>query len=99
MSQAVEHAGLVYLAGQVADDPEADVPTQTRQILAKVDRLLGECGTDKSRLLWAQLWVTDMRNFAAMNEVWDAWIDPANPPPVPGCAARSPPPTGRSKSW
>ena len=88
MSQAVEHAGVVYLAGQVADDPDADVTTQTRQVLAKIDRLLGECGTDKSRVLWAQLWVTDMRNFAAMNEVWDAWIDPTNPPARAGlCSA------------
>jgi enamine deaminase RidA (YjgF/YER057c/UK114 family) len=88
MSQAVEHAGIVYLAGQVGDDPDADVTTQTRQILANIDRLLAECGTDKSRVLWAQLWVTDMRNFAAMNEVWDAWIDPANPPARAGlCSA------------
>ena len=92
MSQAVEHAGLVYLAGQVADDPDADVTTQTRQILAKIDWLLGECGTDKSRVLWAQLWVTDMRNFAAMNVVWDAWIDPANPPARAGlCSALATP--------
>ena len=80
MSQAVEHSGVIYLAGQVGDDQNADVTTQTRQIVAKIDTLLAECGTDKSKLLWAQLWVTDMRNFAAMNEVWDAWIDPANPP-------------------
>ena len=92
MSQAVEHGGVVYLAGQVGDDPEADVATQTRQILEKIDRLLGECGTDKSRLLWAQLWVTDMRNFAAMNEVWDAWIDPAAPPARAGlCSALAAP--------
>lgn len=80
MSQAVEHSGVIYLAGQVGDDQEADTATQTKQILAKIDKLLAECGSDKSKLLWAQLWVTDMRNFAAMNEVWDAWIDPANPP-------------------
>jgi enamine deaminase RidA (YjgF/YER057c/UK114 family) len=80
MSQAVEYNGVIYLAGQVADDRNADVGEQTRQILAKIDNLLAECGSDKSKLLWAQLWVTDMRNFAAMNEVWDAWIDPENPP-------------------
>ena len=80
MSQAVEHAGLVYLAGQVADDPDADVTIQTRQVLAKIDRLLGECGTDKSRLLWAQLWVTDMRNFAAMNEVYITYFQGMEPP-------------------
>ena len=80
MSQAVEHNGVVYLAGQVANDMGADVTEQTRQVLAKIDALLETAGSDKSRLLWAQLWVTDMRNFAAMNEVWDAWIDPTNPP-------------------
>ena len=88
MSQAVEHNGVVYLAGQVADDPNADVATQTQQILAKIDGLLAECGTDKSKLLWAQLWVTDMRNFAAMNEVWDGWVSPGNAPARAGlCSA------------
>ena len=80
MSQAVEHNGVVYLAGQVANDLGTDVTEQTRQVLAKIDALLETAGSDKSKLLWAQLWVTDMRNFAAMNEVWDAWIDPTNPP-------------------
>ena len=80
MSQAVEHNGVVYLAGQVANDLGTDVTEQTQQILAKIDALLETAGSDKSKLLWAQLWVTDMRNFAAMNEVWDAWIDPTNPP-------------------
>ena len=88
MSQAVEHAGTVYLAGQVANDKNASVAEQTKQVLGKIDKLLAEAGTDKSKLLWAQLWVTDMRNFAAMNEVWDAWIDPANPPARAGlCSA------------
>ena len=92
MSQAVEHNDVVYLAGQVGDDQKADVATQTKQILAKIDKLLAECGSDKSKLLWAQLWVTDMRNFAAMNEVWDAWIDPANPPVRAGlCSALAAP--------
>jgi enamine deaminase RidA (YjgF/YER057c/UK114 family) len=92
MSQAVEHNGVIYLAGQVGDDQKADVATQTTQILAKIDKLLAECGSDKSKLLWAQLWVTDMRNFAAMNEVWDAWIDPANPPVRAGlCSALAAP--------
>ena len=80
MSQAVEHNGVVYLAGQVANDINAGVTDQTQQVLAKIDALLETAGSDKSKLLWAQLWVTDMRNFSAMNEVWDAWIDPENPP-------------------
>ena len=92
MSQAVEHNEVVYLAGQVADEPTADVATQTQQILDKIDRLLSECGTDRSKLLWAQLWVTDMRNFAEMNKVWDAWIDPTNPPVRAGlCSALAAP--------
>lgn len=92
MSQAVEHNGVVYLAGQVADDPNADITGQTQQILAKIDKLLAECGTSKSKLLWAQLWVTDMRNFQAMNAVWDAWIDPDNPPVRAGlCSALAAP--------
>ncbi|MCZ6888553.1 MAG: RidA family protein [Gammaproteobacteria bacterium] len=92
MSLAVQHNGVVYLAGQVGDDQRADVTTQTQQILAKIDGLLEECGTDKSKLLWAQLWVTDMRNFAAMNTVWDAWIDPENPPVRAGlCSALAAP--------
>ena len=93
MSQAVEHNNVVYMAGQVADDSSADVAEQTRQILAKIDGLLAECGSDKSKLLWAQLWVTDMRNFAAMNEVWDGWIDTANPPVRAGlCSDLAAPP-------
>ncbi len=92
MSQAVEYNGVIYLAGQVGDDQNADTATQTSQVLAKIDRLLAECGSDKSKLLWAQLWVTDMRNFNAMNEVWDAWIDPGNPPARAGlCSALAAP--------
>lgn len=79
MSQAVTHGGVVYLAGQVGA-PGQGVAEQTRAVLAEIDRLLKEAGTDKSRLLTAQIWLDDMRDFAAMNEVWDAWIDPANPP-------------------
>ena len=92
MSQAVEHNSVIYLAGQVGDDQNADVATQTAQILASIDKLLAECGTDKSKLLWAQLWVTDMRNFAAMNEVWDAWVSPGNTPARAGlCSALAAP--------
>jgi len=80
MSQAVEHNGVVYLAGQVADDYNKDIKDQTKSCLDKIDALLAECGTDKSKLLWAQLWVSDMRYFQDMNTIWDAWIDPDNPP-------------------
>lgn len=80
MSQAVVHGDTVYLAGQVADDPGADIKGQTQSVLAKIDKLLAQAGTSKANLLQAQIWVTDMRNFGAMNEVWDAWVDADNPP-------------------
>jgi len=73
------HGGTVYLAGQVGE-PGEDVSAQTRTILAEIDRLLAEAGTDKSKLLYVQIWLADMGDFAAMNAVWDAWVDPANPP-------------------
>ncbi len=80
MSQAVEHGDTVYLAGQVAGDPSADVAGQTEQILAKIDAQLAACGTDKSKLLSATLWITDMSHFGEMNAVWDAWVSPGNAP-------------------
>ena len=82
MSQAVVHAGVVYLAGQVAQRaPGASVGEQTADILARIDELLAGAGTNKSRLLSATIWLTDMGAFfAEMNAVWDAWIDPENPP-------------------
>jgi enamine deaminase RidA (YjgF/YER057c/UK114 family) len=80
LSQACAHGSTVYLAGQVADDPTADVSGQTEQILRKVDRLLAGAETDKSRLLSATIWIADMSTFADMNKVWDAWVSPGNTP-------------------
>jgi len=74
MSQAVIHNGTVYLAGQVASDPGKDVGEQTRQVLATIDSLLAEAGSDKTRLLSATIYLTDMINFPAMNAAWDAWV-------------------------
>lgn len=79
MSQAVIHNGVAQLAGQVGA-PGASVTDQTRAVLAEVDRLLAACGTDRSRLLTAQIWLADMGSFAEMNAVWDAWVDQVNPP-------------------
>ena len=73
MSMAVVHNGTVYLAGQVGK-PGESVTDQTREVLAQVDRLLAEAGTDKTRILSAQIWLADMADFAEMNAVWDAWI-------------------------
>lgn len=74
MSQAVVHNGVVYLAGQVAKDPDKDVADQTRQVLAGIDALLAEAGSDKSRLLSATIYLADIADFQAMNGVWDAWV-------------------------
>lgn len=80
MSQIVVHNDTVYLAGIVGDDRSADIGTQTAQVLAKIDGYLAEVGTDKSKLLCAEIWISDMTLFNEMNAVWDAWIDAANPP-------------------
>ena len=73
-SRAVVHNGLVYTAGQVPDDMSQDVTGQTRQVLAKIDDLLKQAGTDKSRVLTAQIWLRTIEDLAAMNAVWDAWV-------------------------
>lgn len=79
MSQAVIHGSTVYLAGQVGE-PGDDVTAQTRTALAEIDALLAEAGSDKSKILSATIWLADIADFGAMNAVWDAWVDPANPP-------------------
>ncbi|HWA43436.1 MAG TPA: RidA family protein [Hypericibacter adhaerens] len=88
MSQAVKHNNTVYLAGQVASDPSGGIEQQTREVLAAIDRLLAEAGTSKSRLLSCQVILANMGDFAAMNSVYDAWIDPANPPARAAIEAR-----------
>ena len=80
LSQAVEHGGTVYLAGVVAKGLDKDVKGQTKEVLDEIDRLLAKCGSHKSKVLQAQIWVTDIRNRAPMNEVWTAWADPKNLP-------------------
>ncbi|MBN9033428.1 MAG: RidA family protein [Rhizobiales bacterium] len=81
MSQAVVYGNLVFLAGQVAlRAPGASVADQTKDILAKTDELLAEAGTDKSKILSASIWLTDIATFNEMNEVWDAWVAPGNTP-------------------
>jgi enamine deaminase RidA (YjgF/YER057c/UK114 family) len=80
MSQAVVHGDTVYLAGQVANNPGPTVAKQTKQILSQIDKLLKQAGSHKSKLLSANIWLTDMRTFAEMNEVWEAWVDKGNTP-------------------
>lgn len=79
MSQSVVHGGLVWLAGQVGA-PGESVTAQTAAILARIDELLAEAGSSKARILSTTIWLADMADFAEMNAVWDAWVDPANPP-------------------
>jgi enamine deaminase RidA (YjgF/YER057c/UK114 family) len=81
MSKAVVHANTVYLAGIVADNPKGkSVKEQTHDILRQIDGFLAKAGTDKSKLLSANIWITDMAEFAEMNAVWDAWVAPGNTP-------------------
>ncbi len=81
MSQAVVYNGIAYLAGQVAADKAgAPVAEQTKNILDRIDALLKEAGTDKSRLLTANIWLADIGTFAEMNGVWDSWVSPGNTP-------------------
>lgn len=78
MSKTVIHNDTIYLCGQVGSG--ANITEQTQDMLSRVDVLLEEAGSSKSHILQAILWVSTMDNFAEMNAVWDAWIDPENPP-------------------
>lgn len=78
-SRMVKYNGMCFLSGQFSDS-DGDITQQTQETLAKIDDLLQRAGTSKSRLLTAQIWLRDMADFADMNKVWDAWIDPENPP-------------------
>jgi enamine deaminase RidA (YjgF/YER057c/UK114 family) len=80
MSQAVVYNGIVNLAGIVADKPVPSAEKQTKQILATIDRLLKKAGTDKTKILKANIWLTDMRHFAEMNKAWEAWAPKGNTP-------------------
>jgi enamine deaminase RidA (YjgF/YER057c/UK114 family) len=80
MSAAVVHGDTVYVAGQVADDASADLKGQAKQVLEKIEGILTACGSSKSKLLSATIWLADIRQWELMNTVWDPWIDPANPP-------------------
>lgn len=77
LSRAVVYNGMVFLAGAAADDRSQDIRGQTKQTLAKIEKFLAAAGTDKSRLLSAQIWIKDIaKDFAGMNEIWDAWTAP-----------------------
>lgn len=81
MSEMAVHNGTVYLAGQIAEDGSQDITGQTQQVLAVIDKLLARAGSDKSKILRAQIYIKDLADFAAMNAVWEAWVVPGHTPP------------------
>jgi enamine deaminase RidA (YjgF/YER057c/UK114 family) len=94
LSVVAIHNGTVYLAGQIAADTSQDIVGQTREVLGHVDRLLAEAGSDKSRIISTQIYITDMANFPAMNTVWEAWVVPGQTPPRATVEAKLADPAG-----
>lgn len=80
MSEMTVAHGLCFLAGQVAEDASADIQGQTRQVLGEIDRLLGLAASDKTKILRAEIFLADIADFPAMNEVWDSWVAPGFTP-------------------
>ena len=80
MSEACIHNGIAYLAGQIPLTPDADIETQTREVLAEIDDLLAKCGSSTTRILRAQIFLADIADFAGMNRAWDAWVVPGEAP-------------------
>lgn len=81
MSELAVHNGVAYLAGQVPEDASQDIVGQTRQVLEAIDALLAQAGTDKSRILRAQIFLADIADFSGMNQAWDAWVATGHTPP------------------
>ena len=88
MSRIVKHNGTVYLCGQVCADSEKGIKEQTETMLAKVDTLLDQAGSDRTQILSATIYIKDMQDFAAMNEVWDDWV-PEGYAPARACVQAS----------
>lgn len=88
LSDMAVHNGVAYLAGQVPDDTTQDITGQTAQVLATIDTLLAEAGTDKTKILMAQIFVANMKEFDGMNKAWDAWVADGNAPPRATIEAR-----------
>lgn len=80
MSEAAIHNGTIYLAGQIAEDATQDITGQAGQVLAAIDALLARAGSDKSKILMAQIFLKDLNDFPGMNSVWDAWVVPGQTP-------------------
>lgn len=81
LSEMAVHNSTIYLAGQVAADTTQDITGQTNQILASIDKLLAEAGSDKTRILSTTIYITDMADFPGMNAAWDAWVVVGATPP------------------
>lgn len=81
LSEAAIHHGVIYLAGQIAEDTTQNIDGQTREVLGHIDRLLAEAGSDKSRILMCQIYLADIKDIAAMNAVWDDWAPTGHTPP------------------
>ena len=81
LSEMTIYNGTVYLAGQVANDASQDIRGQTEQVLAAIDKLLSEAGTARAHLLMCQIFIKDLADFPAMNEVWEDWLAPGDAPP------------------
>lgn len=88
LSDMAVYNGVAYLAGQVADDVSQDIAGQTAQILSTIDKLLAEAGSNKSRILMAQIFVANMKEFDGMNKAWDDWVADGNAPPRATIEAR-----------
>jgi len=88
MSELAVHNGVAYLAGQVPEDASQDIVGQTRQVLEAIDALLAQAGTDKTRILRAQIFLADIADFPGMNQAWDAWVAPGHTPPRATVEAR-----------
>ena len=80
LSEATVCGDRMYLSGMIPEDTTADIAGQVRQVLAEIDALLARGGSDRSRILSAQVWLSDIGDFAAMNAVWDAWVVPGHAP-------------------
>jgi enamine deaminase RidA (YjgF/YER057c/UK114 family) len=80
MSEMTVHNGVAYLAGQVAEDDSLDISGQTREVLEQIDALLARAGSDRSKILRAQIYLVDLADFAAMNAVWEQWVVPGHTP-------------------
>ena len=81
LSEIAIHNGVVYLAGQIAEHTKTNAFEQTREVLGHIDRLLAEAHSDKSLILSATIWLSNMKHYANMNRAWDAWVIPGATPP------------------